>query len=248
MESNFVNSLRDVKHDNNASFWEDNESTGFITGYACSYLNYVFRFNSSKADIKDQLSLIIKRFKDRGCPAYWFVGVHTNDPKKVGKALLEVGLEPANRGYVGMLLDKSKFQLSPTIEKVTTTQALKDFIHVFKRGFSISEQPAKFFEGYFKANFQNPEQQSLFIGYVNGKPASISAYYIDSGVNMVHSISTLPEYRGRGYGRILTETSILEALKLRDLPVTLYSSEMAERLYQNLGFNHLYVMDKYVIS
>jgi len=253
MESNFANSFRDIDHDTNASFWEDDESTGFITGYPETYLNYIFKYNSIATDTKDHMARIVKRFKDRNSSAAWFVGAQTLAPEKVKNGLVDLGFIQEPRGYSGMLLDKTRFQFSTMLEdvdiqKVENKKNLKDFVNVFQIGFQLSDLSAKFFQGYFRTRFDKPEQQSLFVAYIDNQPVGISAYYLDSGIIMIHSVSTLPEHRCKGYGKILTEKSILEALKFAELPVTLYGSQMAERLYQNIGFDNLYMMDKFIIS
>src|SRR5262249_11528524 len=151
-------------------------------------------------------------------------------PERVKKSLLELGLQPNNRGYNGMLLDRGRFRpVSPlpelNVQKVVDGRTLREFMTVFQTGFEISGSSAEYFENYYIARMGAALREALFVGYSNGRPVSISAYNIDDGVIMIHSVSTLPEFRQKGYGGFLTQASIIESLRCAELPVTLYGSE-----------------------
>jgi len=253
MESNFVNSFRYIDDIKDALFWEDQVSAGFVTGYADSFLNLVFRFNSNSANINSEIQQILKHFTDLQCPASWFIGAHTFNPEMVENTLKNLGLKKAALAYSGMVLDRSKFQYSQSlpelrIANVESDSRIKDFLKLLQIGFNMSDQSIKFFDSYMQNRLGKPQREGWFVGYVNGIPVSISGYFIDAGVIMIHSVVTLPEYRRKGYARMLNEIGIFESSKFGELPVTLYGSKMGENLYRNMGFSDLYVMENYLFE
>jgi len=255
LESNFINSFRCVDDIKDAVFWEDDTTAGFITGYTDPYLNCVFKFNSNSANVTDEIKQVIKRFKDRQCPASWFVGRHTLNPELIKETLKNLGLKHSNTSgnYVGMEMDKSKFHYSQAlpelrIERVDNKVKIKDFLKPFQIGFEMPEQSVNYFELYMQSRLKNPNREGWFIGYVDQAPASISGYFIDSDVIMIHSVATIPEYRRKGYARRMNEVILSETSKFGDLPVTIYGSKMSTNLYRNMGFSDLYVMENYLFQ
>ena len=252
VESNFLHSFAEPSHDPNAQFWDDQESAGFITGYPDAYLNIIFKFNATTGNEKSRMTEILNRIRTKGASGWWFVGATTEEPDTVKDNLTSLGLKKDIRGYCAMLLDRKKFisttkSAKTNHKKVEDKHGLNDFMQVFQSVFGLGDEAASFYAGFYNSTLGQHAKQSLFVLYLNNKPISISGYYIDSGVIMIHSVATLPEQRCKGYGKIASEISILEALKQSDLPVALYGSQMGENLYRQIGFEDLYVMEKYLI-
>ena len=75
-----------------------------------------------------------------------------------------------------------------------------------------------------------------FVGLVDGRVVTSSIAYVGEDLVGVYGISTLPEYRRRGYGEAITRTATKSAT---GLDVALSPSEMAEGIYRQLGFRKI---------
>jgi ribosomal protein S18 acetylase RimI-like enzyme len=76
-----------------------------------------------------------------------------------------------------------------------------------------------------------------FVGYVDGKPASIIAIVAAAGVLGVYSLATMPAFRRRGYAEALLRAAVSEASKRTGLTrVILQSTDAGYALYKRMGF------------
>jgi GNAT superfamily N-acetyltransferase len=76
----------------------------------------------------------------------------------------------------------------------------------------------------------------FYIGNFEGKPVTSLMLYLSSGVAGLHAVSTLKEYRGRGFGRIISRIALLKAFKIGYKVGVLQASALGERIYRKLGF------------
>jgi len=106
------------------------------------------------------------------------------------------------------------------------------------------EQKAAFLDMQFQAQATHytqfyPECEFLVIE-LEGRP--IGRLYVDRGVDDIRitDIALLPEFRGRGIGRMLMEEILAEGAKTTKR-VTIYVEHYnpARRLYDRLGFRHV---------
>lgn len=77
----------------------------------------------------------------------------------------------------------------------------------------------------------------LFLGKYMGTYASCGILYLDKNGNSgIHMIGTLPKFRGKGLGKIMTKNLICKANDLDKPNVYLMASEAGERIYTKMGF------------
>ncbi len=60
--------------------------------------------------------------------------------------------------------------------------------------------------------------------------------YLSSGVAGLHAVSTLTEYRNRGYGLAISRFALIDAFKMGFYIGVLQASSLGERVYKKLGF------------
>ena len=60
--------------------------------------------------------------------------------------------------------------------------------------------------------------------------------YISSGVAGLHAVSTLSEYRNKGFGLTISGIALLDALQMGYKVGVLQASSLGERIYRKLGF------------
>ncbi|WP_106792184.1 GNAT family N-acetyltransferase [Aquimarina sp. Aq78] len=77
----------------------------------------------------------------------------------------------------------------------------------------------------------------LFLGKYNSEYVSCGIIYHDkNGCSGIHMIGTLPEYRGMGLGKIMTNKLLFEAYRNLSDIVVLVASRSGERIYSKIGF------------
>jgi ribosomal protein S18 acetylase RimI-like enzyme len=80
----------------------------------------------------------------------------------------------------------------------------------------------------------NSDAFRVWLGRVDGQPASIAAASVSHGFVGVYAVATAPEYRGRGYGEALTWAATMFR---PDLPATLQASSMGRPVYERMGYD-----------
>ncbi len=83
----------------------------------------------------------------------------------------------------------------------------------------------------------NSSRLKIFIGKYNKHYASCGIVLLDTnGISGLHMIGTIPEYRGLGIGKIMTEKLLLECFKNKSKQAVLVASVSGERIYSKMGF------------
>ncbi len=75
-----------------------------------------------------------------------------------------------------------------------------------------------------------------FLGRVDGIPVATSAAFLHRGVAGVYAVGVISKWRGRGYGRAITERAIRTGFELGCTLGFLQSTPMAESVYEAMGF------------
>ena len=73
--------------------------------------------------------------------------------------------------------------------------------------------------------------------------------YLSSGVAGLHAVSTLSEYRNKGFGLAISRAALKDAFNLGYYIGVLQASSMGQRIYRKLGFQKYcniisYALDK----
>jgi len=71
---------------------------------------------------------------------------------------------------------------------------------------------------------------------------------LNNQVIMVHSVTTLPKFRGRGYVRRIMEVAIAHGLRRASFPITLFASPFGIKLYKSMGFEEIYQMEHFLFK
>lgn len=118
---------------------------------------------------------------------------------------------------------------------------LSRFSDVQSRGFlSPSEALEPLYTFLHDANRKNLNHpnQIFYIGYLDGVPVAVTLLVIHEGTAGIYAVATLPEFRRRGFSRVLLGRAIADGRRLGCDTVTLqvHQDSDAERLYRHLGF------------
>jgi GNAT superfamily N-acetyltransferase len=152
--------------------------------------------------------------------------------------LTPLGFESLGRPPLMVRLPGHSLPAAPPelrIVEVADAMALADFEQVSIDGYPIDElRPARPGSMYDSRILGGPFR--LWVGYVDDRPVSSAYAFSDGAVNGINLVSTLPAYRGRGYGGALTAQAIASA---PTVPAVLQASELGYPVYTRLGFQQV---------
>lgn len=131
-------------------------------------------------------------------------------------------------------------QATPTgllIEEVSTPEGLIEFESATWDGFESNDAIRAAGPGgqHHPRTLDDPNMH-YYIGRVEGKVVTSSIAYISDGIVGVFGVSTLPDYRRRGFGQAITWAAVVAA---PELPAHLEPSEEGATMYRSMGFREI---------
>lgn len=123
------------------------------------------------------------------------------------------------------------------IRKVTTPEELRDYQDAEEKGFSLPAGSGSYV--ITEQTFMLPEVE-MFIGYAEGKPACTSMLFPTGAVAGIYWVSTVPEYRNRGFGAAIAMRAVMAGREKGCTLSVLQASAMGKPVYERIGFDHPY--------
>jgi GNAT superfamily N-acetyltransferase len=123
------------------------------------------------------------------------------------------------------------------IERVQDEAALREFGLATVEGFESSEE----IRGAGPLGMHHPRtltdpRMRYFVGRLKGQVVTSSIAYVGDDIVGIYGVSTLPEYRRRGYGKAITWAAAMSA---PGLDVAVSPDPMARGIERELGFRKL---------
>jgi hypothetical protein len=140
---------------------------------------------------------------------------------RLGTWMVRMPAEPVRRPFPRDL----------AIERVVTPQQLAEWEAASATAFGAPPLP-EVGAWHAPAILSDPRMQ-VFAGKVGDRVVCGSMAYFSDRVNGIYAVSTLAEYRHKGYAEWLTWRGVLAR---PHQPATLQPSEQAEALYRHMGF------------
>lgn len=81
-----------------------------------------------------------------------------------------------------------------------------------------------------------PFRGALYLGWVGGKPVATSLRSTTREVAGIYVVSTLPEFRGRGFGEAMVWRAVMDGHEERCTMSCLQASKMGRRVYERMGY------------
>ena len=224
------------------------------------FINTVLQTELAIQDVNQTIELIISKYQDHNLEFCWSITPFTkpgNFEEYLKKyEFKEVGKVP-HMGLIHSEFDKNKLELELEetdleIRKIGI-EDLEAYMDPLSVGFGISENEQlmigfkKFVTDLLEFIPKN-SPSGLFLGYVDDKPVTTSMGYISAGVMGIYNIATIPEYRKRGYGRLMTADLIIKSINAELRGSILQSSDMGKRVYEKLGFETKYYQKQFKIE
>ncbi|MFX1532438.1 MAG: hypothetical protein ACFFBC_15075 [Promethearchaeota archaeon] len=194
----------------------------------------IFRANFVNLNTINEITTIKRLIQEGKAPNGWTVGPLTK-PDNLGMILEENGFLNAYQqaGMAVELKDLHKKKIEENkliVEIIENKESLKRWITVVSTvfGLKIDSELIQFL-------FLEPETK-FYLGIFEGKIVSALMLYLSSGVAGLHAVSTLSEYRNRGFGLTISRVALLDALNVGYKVGVLQASSLGEPVYRKLGF------------
>ncbi len=220
------------EHSNFLSRIEDKIS--WVFAKKADWPDCIFRANFENLDVKKQIIEVKKLIQEGKAPNGWTVGPLTR-PKNLGKTLEKCGFSNVYH-QAGMsvelknIKDRKIEKKDLKIKEVDNEESLKQWSEVVSQGFGI-----KVDFDLLKFLFLQ-EEVHFYLGKFEGKSVSTLMLCLSSGVAGLHAVSTLPEYRSKGFGLTISRTALIDAFQMGYRVGVLQASSLGERIYRKLGF------------
>ena len=220
------------EHSNFLSRIEDKIS--WVFAKKADWPDCIFRANFENLDVKKQIFDVKKLIQEGKAPNGWTVGPLTR-PKNLGKTLEKCGFSNVYQ-QAGMsvelknIKDRKIEKNDLKVKEVDNEESLKQWFEVVSQGFGekVDFDLLKF--------LLLQEEVHFYLGKFKGKSVSTLMLYLSSGVAGLHAVSTLPEYRSKGFGLTISRTALIDAFEMGYRVGVLQASSLGERVYRKLGF------------
>ncbi len=219
-------------HPNSISHIDDKIS--WISSKNADWPDSIFKANFENLNVKKEIINVKKLIQERKAPNGWTVGPLTN-PKNLGSLLEKYGFsnDYQQAGMAVELENLMNIKISKSdlvVNKVENEETLKLWCRIVSQVFSIKVD-------YDLIKFLHLQEEAHFyLGNLKGTPVSTLMLYLSSGVAGLHAVSTLSEYRSKGYGLTISRKALIDAFNMDYHIGVLQASALGERVYRKLGF------------
>jgi len=230
---------------NLADFYIKSSKNPYFSSYISSKISWVFakdadwpscifRANFENFDMEYEIKNIIKLIQYGNAPNGWTIGPMTR-PKDLGNFLETNGFSDVYH-QSGMAINLEKIKNKSieindlTIKIIDSEENLKQWSKNVSLVFNIKID--------FKLlEYLLLEKDTIFyIGIFNGKIVSTLLLFLSSGVAGLHAVTTLPEYRNKGFALTISRAALIDAFESGYRIGVLQASQIGERVYRKLGF------------
>lgn len=225
----------------NSSLTQAGSICAMNTGIAISDFNWVWNENpltnkdaKSIADTKEIYKQLYLRF-------WWWI-YPRGQSSKTRTMLQDAGLRliekiPCMAADLTNSATEEKIPEHITISQVKDKNDLLVWTDVSFHGFQMLERVREQY-GAFVSSFGlgNQAPQRLFLAYFDGKPAATSLLFTHKNTAGIYYVSTLPAYRNKGLGLLITLAAMQAAKESGFKNVILQASPFGVKVYRRMGF------------
>jgi ribosomal protein S18 acetylase RimI-like enzyme len=221
---------------------EQTESYVFInSGYKTDTFNLVINKKFEGEDGRHTVARICEEFNSAHLPAAWWTCEEFREAY-VSSTLEEHGFieDEVDMGMVANLDDLPQDIQYPPELKFRMAKSFEEINEFGKILASLFEPPDDFVMPFYRrvGELDNLENRPLrlFLGYVDNKPVCTSSIFLLRQTASLFDISTLQEFRNRGYGSAITNYTLSYAKKLGARFATLQAAPDGLNIYKRMGF------------
>lgn len=211
------------------------------SGLSCDTFNFVCRARLPPSTAEPSAAAALAYFRERRRPFSWWVGP-ADRPPTLGAVLERLGLERAETELAMALpLAQLPREVPPVpaleVRRVAATGELETFARLSAVNWTPPDPDVvAFYRLAAPVLLAGGSPQWLYVGYLDGEPVATAEATVTAGTAGLYNISTLPAYRGRGIGSLMTWRPLRDArARGADLGV-LQAAPGGVSLYRRLGF------------
>ncbi len=241
IEDNFVEQMLLAKALPGARSSISPDCTWYVTGKPVARMNAVLRARSrSDVDLERVIDELLALFDERGVPMEWWLLPSTRRRGSVPR-LERRGFD--NGGdWPGMAVDLQALSERTTpaglaIQEVADRTTLAEWIDAFGQGFRTPGPELRVVNDlYEQLGVGEDARIRHYLGSVKGRPVATSSLFLCAGVAGIYNVSSLPRFRGRGFGAAMTQHPLREARAMGYRVGVLEASDLGAPVYRRLGF------------
>lgn len=193
---------------------------------------------SSPAEIDTQIDGLLQKVSQHLDKIDWFV-FPGDQPSDLGQRLAKRGMRGGPGGN-WLWTDLTELEAMPEvdgalrIEQVHNDQMMSDWVQASTQGFKM--ELGYFYDAYARHGY-GPDAFSLhYTGYLGDVAVTTGTLLDAGGCATIYDVSTLPDYRGRGFASALMQYIMRVIVKRGYHDTWIWSSDMAKSMYQSLGY------------
>jgi GNAT superfamily N-acetyltransferase len=213
----------------------------YASGIPFGLVNGVLGPRFGSRMIAKRTEVAMAHFERTKLPMMWILGP-SSAPKHLERALLKRGMI---KGEVmpGMAIDLKDVKREPLpsglrIRRVNDMESLRICCRTVSEGFEVPQEVRERFSGLLE-NFDIGPTRRMFLGLLNGRPASSSVLVLHEEAAAIYCVATVPEARGKGIGTAITRETLLAAKDEGHEVAVLEASAMGLPVYRRMGFREL---------
>jgi len=222
------------------------KTINWVKAKSADWPSCIFRANFGKQNIDSKIKKIISLIKKDKAPNGWTVGPLTK-PKNLGQYLEKNGFSNVYH-QSGMAVNLIKIKETPIIQnnleicKVTNPDQLIKWSENVSKVFNIKID-IDLLEFLLETN-----NIQFYLGIFNNKVVSTLLLFLSAGVAGLHAVATLPDFRSKGFGYMMSRTALIDALNLGYKIGVLQASSLGEIIYRKLKFKKYCDINSYEIE
>jgi GNAT superfamily N-acetyltransferase len=234
----------------NSSLTQAGSIWAMNTGVSISDFNWVW--NEKPLTNKDAKSIanIKEIYKKLNLRFWWWIYPCGQSPKTrtmlqdAGLCLIEK--VPCMAADLNYSASEKQISNNITISPVKDKKDLLIWADISFHGFEMPERAREQY-GAFVSSFDIGGQapQKLFLAYFDGKPVATSLLFVHKNTAGIYYISTLPAYRNKGLGLLITLAAMQAAKNSGFKNVILQASPLGVNVYIRAGFKEYCHADVY---
>ncbi len=230
---------------------DDPDATWGIAGYPDPFRSTVVSARFSEADVDRRIREISAAYAARATGFLWWVAPF-HKPRNLGERLLQAGIrfEGTAPAMAMDLADLPRDEAVPEgleIVPVRDEATLRQFINVLALEMGVPEgspnPAARHHAALLQAIPPTLASEPIplrYLGLLDGRPVATSRIAIAAGVAGLYAVATLPDVRGRGFGRALTLAALEAGRSIGYRIGVLQASDDGLPVYRRIGFRTIF--------
>jgi hypothetical protein len=206
----------------------------YVLALRADWPSCIFKANFKNLNIEEEINNIKNLIQDGKAPNSWTIGPLTN-PKDLGKSLEKTGFLNVYH-QSGMAINLSKLKKNKSNIQNFKCLSVKDEDTLLKWSKVVASVFSIKLDFEFLQYLLSENDTHLYIGTYNRNVVSALLLFLSAGVAGLHAVSTLPDYRGRGFAFFISGKALNDALKMGHKVGVLQASSLGEKIYKKLGF------------